>query len=822
MTKKKGKIDKWLVLVALAALSLFASGFIMAQGPASNDKVTLASPFQVKDDGTVVMGDRVFKSADTFFRSAYFQSMVKRCGTSENRVGKRATPPLASQAHCTTSLTVIRNEYYPSEVHTIPIVFHVIYHSNGTGNLTDQQINDQMEVLNEDFRAKTGTMGANGFDSMIQFTLAEITRTQNNSWFNDQGNYQSSLARDTQKYLNVYSNTASGNLGYATLPQEDAGASYDGVVMLYNTIGGRNNGYDTFDQGRTLVHEIGHYLGLEHTFHGDGCFDGYAAGDLIADTNSESQEGSGCTQTYSCGTADPIHNYMNYTDDTCMTEFTQEQANRMICSLVNYRPNLYTTSTEGGGGNSGGTGDATISLSRSTLYFAAVSGGSSSKAQTVLIDNSGSGTLNWSTSITGSWLSRTPSSGSGAGSVSVSVNGGGLAAGNYSGKISFTDPDATNSPQDVTVNLTVIPWSQETVPFGTLATPLDGQTYRGSVPVTGWALDDVGIESVKIYNGSNYVGDAVMVEGSRPDVQSSYPFYPGNSSAGFGYMMLTHFLPGGGNGWYTISAMATDTSGNTVTLGSKTIFIDNDNAVKPFGAIDTPTQGGAASGSSFINWGWVLTPQPNTIPTDGSTIRVWVDGVNKGNPAYNIYRSDIATLFPGYNNSDGAVGYLYLDTTAYSNGVHTIQWTATDDDGNSDGIGSRYFTIQNSGSRSATSRAKQTGGIKIDSIPGLDGLKTDLSPITVKTGYGKNAPQKAISADRKGVSTMEIRELQRIKVQFSGPVRNISKLPIGSTIDSEAGAFYWQTGPGFLGTYTLTFLTGENQLKTLKITISPR
>ncbi|UCH95448.1 MAG: hypothetical protein JSV88_01005 [Candidatus Aminicenantes bacterium] len=179
------------------------------------------------------------------------------------------------------------------------------------------------------------------------------------------------------------------------------------------------------------------------------------------------------------------------------------------------------------------------------------------------------------------------------------------------------------------------------------------------------------------------------------DVAAAYPGYPNNTKAGWGYMMLTNFLPNSGNGTFVIHAVVTDVVGKTTTLGTKTIHCDNANAVKPFGAIDTPTQGGTASGSNFINWGWVLTPQPNHIPTDGSTINVYVDGVNLGNPNYNIYRSDIATLFPGFANSDGAVGYFNLDTTAYANGVHTIQWTARDSRGNIDGIGSRYFSIRN-------------------------------------------------------------------------------------------------------------------------------
>jgi len=160
-------------------------------------------------------------------------------------------------------------------------------------------------------------------------------------------------------------------------------------------------------------------------------------------------------------------------------------------------------------------------------------------------------------------------------------------------------------------------------------------------------------------------------------------------------MMLTNGLPGGGNGSYTVDAFAVDVEGNRVKLGSKTISVDNKNAVKPFGAIDTPVPGGTVSGSKFVNWGWALTPVPNAIPVDGSTIHVYVDGVDLGSPVYNIPRPDIAGLFPGYANSDGAAGYFILDTTIYKNGTHTIAWVVTDNAGNAEGIGSRYFIINN-------------------------------------------------------------------------------------------------------------------------------
>jgi hypothetical protein len=74
---------------------------------------------------------------------------------------------------------------------------------------------------------------------------------------------------------------------------------------------------------------------------------------------------------------------------------------------------------------------------------------------------------------------------------------------------------------------------------------------------------------------------------------------------------------------------------------------------------------------------------------------VYVDGLPLGHPTYNLYRDDIATLFPGYANSNGAVGLFALDTRTLANGLHSIAWSVTDDQGRTDGIGSRFFWVQN-------------------------------------------------------------------------------------------------------------------------------
>jgi hypothetical protein len=358
-------------------------------------------------------------------------------------------------------------------------------------------------------------------------------------------------------------------------------------------------------------------------------------------------------------------------------------------------------------------------------------------------------------------------------------------------------------------------------PFGTFETPLDGSTVRSSVPVTGWALDDVEVNSVKIYRETGtdlaYIGDALLIEGARPDIETAYPGYPNNSRAGWGYMMLSNFLPNEGNGTFTLHAIATDSSNQSVTLGTKTITCDNANAVKPFGAIDTPTPGGTASGTNFRNVGWALTPMPNIIPENGSTINVYVDGVELGHPVYDVYRSDIAALFPGYANSNGAAAYFYFDTTAYTNGVHTIAWTAADNAGNSDGIGSRYFTIQNSAERiaqSAEQRARGAGSGE-DRRPIFE-IPVDYSgPVGIVKGYKKNVEPEKMVPNENGIIHIKIKELERLEIHFFDSRPNISPLPIGSTLDTKRGIFYWQPGPGFLGTFELV-------KKKIMITIVPR
>ncbi|UCH95717.1 MAG: hypothetical protein JSV88_02420, partial [Candidatus Aminicenantes bacterium] len=230
----------------------------------------------------------------------------------------------------------------------------------------------------------------------------------------------------------------------------------------------------------------------------------------------------------------------------------------------------------------------------------------------------------------------------------------------------------------------------------------------------------------------------------------------------------------------------------------------------------TPAQGGEASGASYRNNGWVLTPLPNTIPIDGSTINVYVDGVDLGNPTYNVYRPDIAAFFPDYNNSQGAQAYFDFDTTSYDNGVHTIMWTAVDNAGNADGIGSRYFTINNTGSSGSQGIKTQTGSHNLARIVELP-MNLDES-VEVRCGFGKDIESCSVFPGENGIRKISIEELERLEIRLSNPCAGcmiigdrLYPLPVGSTLDTKKGTFSWIPGPGFLGEYKLVFVVKDQE-----------
>ena len=231
-------------------------------------------------------------------------------------------------------------------------------------------------------------------------------------------------------------------------------------------------------------------------------------------------------------------------------------------------------------------GTPTLSVNRTTLNFASANGTETSP-QTVTVSFSGGAGLAWTATSNQPKIVVTQGFGNGNGSFQVTLNGG------PNGIVTVTALGAIGSPKQIQVNLSSVTAAN---PYGSFDTPSDNSTgVAGAIPVTGWALDAVEVVKVDIWRepvGAEppgalvFIGDAVFVEGARPDVESLNPNVPFNYRAGWGYQMLTNFLPNG-NGTFKLHAIAHNTAGRSSDLGTKTIVVDNAHSSKPFGTIDT-------------------------------------------------------------------------------------------------------------------------------------------------------------------------------------------------------------------------------------------
>jgi hypothetical protein len=478
----------------------------------------------------------------------------------------------------------------------------------------------------------------------------------------------------------------------------------------------------------------------------------------------------------------------------------------------------------------------TMALEKTSLQFGATMSGSAfvwnTSPQTVRLTQTGGGSATWTATATRPWLRVTPLSGTGPVVLTISVTPASSlpAQGIEDGAISLTFAGAANTPGPIAVRLNLITNGQSAAPFGLVETPVDNSAgVTGAVPFTGWALDDIEVTGITIcrdaVGGESppidarcggtpqfFVGTALVVDGARPDVQAAFPGYPLNSKAGWGFMVLTNMLPSQGNGMFRFSAYASDRDGHVTLLGGRTITCDNAHATKPFGTIDTPSPGGIASGSSYVNFGWALTPRPKTIPIDGSTFAVMVDGVSVGRVTYNNFRPDVAGVFPGLNNTNGAVGYRILDTTTLADGLHTIAWVVTDDHGVTEGIGSRFFTVANSAS--GVSATLEQSAMPPDQT--LNTIAIDDRPIYGRRSWDPGAAWQVFAVGAAGRAVIRGEEVDRFELWFgddsgtySGYLRvgdTLAPLAAGSRLDPRSGIFTWAPGAGFVGTYDFVFV----------------
>jgi hypothetical protein len=216
---------------------------------------------------------------------------------------------------------------------SVPVYINVMRSSSGAGDVTASQITQQIAELNQNFAGGESSAAANtGFS----FYLAGTYRYNNNTWHTDgqSTTYRSQTRKGGKNALNIWLVDFS-YLGIATFPWDySSNPSIDGIRVQYSSLPGGSS--TNFNLGKTATHEAGHWFGLYHTFQG-GCT---STNDSVSDTPAQGSASSGCpTGRNSCSLpgVDPIHNYMDYSYDSCYNQFTPGQSTRISNMWTAYR-----------------------------------------------------------------------------------------------------------------------------------------------------------------------------------------------------------------------------------------------------------------------------------------------------------------------------------------------------------------------------------------------------------------------------------------------------------------------------------------------------
>ena len=283
----------------------------------------IGAPVQAR----VADADRCIESHDSHTSSS------ARGGVGHGQDHRDVSPAEQKQITARAKELAQANSSAAAAAPVVPVYVHVMAAADGTGNVTDAQIAAQIDVLNKTFG---GTESASASNTGFTFTLAGTDRFFNNSWHQDKqsSTYRKATRKGGANVLNIWL-VDFQYLGVATFPWDYArNGAVDGVRVHFDSLPGGS--IANYNLGETGTHEVGHWLGLYHTFQG-GCT---TTNDEVSDTPAQGTSTNGCPEgadTCSLPGLDPIHNYMDYSYDTCYTMFTPGQTSRMSTMWTAYR-----------------------------------------------------------------------------------------------------------------------------------------------------------------------------------------------------------------------------------------------------------------------------------------------------------------------------------------------------------------------------------------------------------------------------------------------------------------------------------------------------
>lgn len=571
--------------------------------------------------------------------------------------------------------------YRTAAVQTIPVIFHIIHNGEAVGsgrNISAVYVNAQLDQLNNDFRRTAGTSGFNtnsvGADTEIEFCLATLDENGNTlsepginrvtitgAPFSDtyvENTIKASTQWNPEQYMNVWSCDISGGiLGYAQFPSQSGlggldnnggAANTDGVVVRYTSMGSTSTPYPggaPYNQGRTLTHEVGHWLGLRHIWGDGGC----GVDDFCNDTPTSGGSNFGCPSgASSCGSTDMIENYMDYTDDACMNVYTVDQKARIQAVMSNSprRGSLATSDRCGTGNPPGGLNCA--STVTSFPYSEGFEGGTGSWSQTSGDD------LDWTNQSGG-----TPSSSTGPSAASEGSN------------YMYVEASGSNSPsKDANLLSPCFDLSGESAAsfnfdyhmLGNAVGTLDLQANTGS----GWSS----IWSLSGTQGSNWNSQSV------------------NLSAFLGTTVQLRFVGTTGSGWQgdiCIDATSITSSGGPGGGGSCTANVNSYPYSESF-----ESNLGLWSQGSGDDFDWARnsggTPSSGTGPSaaDDGSFYVYCETSNPNNPSkvtilngpcFDLSSASQADFSFSYHMLGTAVGNLNLEASADDGANWSSVWS---------------------------------------------------------------------------------------------------------------------------------------------------